>query len=58
MTTTLGELVSELMETYERTYNDPELAAVAAAVTLEEMFECHVAKRARPEQTSRIRRQK
>ena len=58
MTTTLGELVSELMENYERTYKDPELAAVAAAVTLEEMFESHVAKRARPEQTTGIRRQK
>lgn len=58
MQTTLGELVSELMETYERTYKDPELAAVAAAVTLEDMFESHVAKRARQEQTARIRRQK
>jgi hypothetical protein len=58
MQTTLGELVSELMETYERTYNDPELAAVAAAVTLEELFDCHVAKRARQEQTVRIRHQK
>ncbi len=56
MTTTLGELVSELVETYERTYKDPELAAVAAAVTLEEMFESNVAKR--QEQTIRNRRQK
>ena len=58
MQTTLGELVSELVESYERKYEDPELAAVATSVTLEEMFENHVARRVRREQTVRIRRQK
>ena len=58
MKTTLGELVSELVESYERTYKDPELAAVAASVTLGEMFENHVARRVGREQTTRIRRQK
>jgi hypothetical protein len=58
MQTTLGELVCELMASYERTYKDPELAAVAASVTLEEMFESHVARRTRQEDTVRIRRQR
>ena len=58
MQTTLGQLVSELVESYERTYKDPELAAVAASVTLEEMFENHVARRIDRETTVRIRRQR
>jgi hypothetical protein len=55
MQTTLGQLVSDLMESYERTYKDPELAAVAAAVTIEEMFDQHVVRR-RSEDTVRLRR--
>jgi len=58
MQTTLGQLVCDLMDSYERTYKDPELAAVAAAVTLEEMFEQHMAKRSRQEDTVRSRRQR
>ena len=56
MRTTLGQLVSELVDSYERMYRDPELAAVATSVTLEEMFETHVAKRTRQDDTVRIRK--
>lgn len=47
MQTTLGELVSELVESYEREYEDRELAAVAASVTIEEMFKSNKARRVR-----------
>jgi hypothetical protein len=47
MKTTLGELVSELVESYEREYDDAELAAVATSVTIEEMFKSKQAKRVR-----------
>lgn len=47
MQTTLGELVSELVESYEREYEDKELAAVAASVTIEEMFKSNKARRVR-----------
>lgn len=56
MQTTLGQLVSELVESYERTYKDPELAAVAASVTLEEMFENQIARRTGQEQSVQNRR--
>lgn len=56
MQTTLGELVSELVESYERELKDPEVAAVAASLTLEQMFEQQVARRVRREQSVRIRR--
>jgi hypothetical protein len=56
MQTTLGQLVSELVESYERMYEDPELAAVATSVTLEEMLHSQVARRGRKEDTVRIRR--
>lgn len=56
MQTTLGQLVSELVESYERMYGDPELAAVATSVTLEEMLHTEVARRAPQEDTVRIRR--
>ncbi len=45
MQTTLGELVNELVESYERKYDDSELAAVATSVTLEELFKSKAAKR-------------
>jgi len=38
MRTTLGQLVSELVDQYERLYHDHELATVAASVTLEEVL--------------------
>ena len=45
MQTTLGELVSELVESYERKYEDSELAHVATSVTLEELFKSKAARR-------------
>jgi hypothetical protein len=47
MQTTLGELVSELVESYEREYEDHELATVATSVTIEEMFKSNKARRVR-----------
>lgn len=47
MQTTLGDLVSELVESYEREYDDAELAAVATSVTIEELFKSKQAKRVR-----------
>ena len=56
MRTTLGDLINELVESYERSYGNHELATIAASVTVEEMFETKVAQRVRDEQTVRIRR--
>lgn len=47
MRTTLGELVSELVDSYERQYKDHELATVATSVTIEEMFKSNAARRVR-----------
>jgi hypothetical protein len=47
MQTTLGDLVSELVESYEREYEDAELAAVATSVTIEELFKSKQAQRVR-----------
>ena len=38
MRTTLGQLVSELVDAYERLYHDHELATVATSVTLEQVI--------------------
>jgi hypothetical protein len=38
MRTTVGDLVSELVEQYERLYHDHELAAVATSVTLDDIL--------------------
>lgn len=38
MRTTLGQLVSELVDQYERLYHDHELATVATSVTIEELL--------------------
>ena len=38
MRTTLGQLVSELVDAYERLYQDHELATVATSVTLEQVL--------------------
>jgi hypothetical protein len=51
MQTTLGDLVSELVESYEREYEDAELAAVATSVTIEELFKSNQAKRVRCSRT-------
>jgi len=57
MRTTLGQLVSELVDAYERIYQDHELATVAASVTLEQMLHDAAASRALESQpTQRTRR--
>lgn len=38
MRTTLGQLVSELVDAYERLYHDHELATVATSVTIEQVL--------------------
>lgn len=47
MRTTLGDLVTELVDSYERQYKDHELATVATSVTIEEMFKSNAARRVR-----------
>ena len=57
MRTTLGDLVSELVDAYEDLYHDHELATVAASVTLEQIL--HDAEEARAADggpTKRLRR--
>ena len=49
MRTTLGELVSELVDAYEDLYHDHELATVATSVTLEQIL--HDAEEARAHDT-------
>ena len=57
MRTTLGQLVSELVDAYERLYHDHQLATVAASVTLEQiMHDAQVASAVESEPTQRIRR--
>jgi hypothetical protein len=38
MTITMGQLVSEVFEAYERRYGDTELAAVATEVTVDDII--------------------
>ncbi len=38
MKTTLGQLVSELFDAYERRHGDPDLAALATQVTVNELL--------------------
>ena len=47
MTTTMGQLVSDLFARYERELHDPELAAVATQVRLAELLE-HALRGRRP----------
>ena len=57
MRTTLGQLVSELIDSYERMYHDHELAAVATSVTLEKiMHDAAVTRSVEGEPTQRMRR--
>jgi hypothetical protein len=57
MRTTLGQLVSELVDAYERIYQDHELATVATSVTLEQiMHDAAASKALDSEPTERIRR--
>ena len=49
MRTTLGELVSELVDQYEAIYKDHELAAVATSVTLDDILRENEERKRRPE---------
>ena len=49
MRTTIGELVSELVEQYERLYKDHELATVATSVTLDDILHENAERKTRPE---------
>jgi hypothetical protein len=40
-TTTIGDLISDLVEIYERRYQDHELATVKAALIVEELLRAH-----------------
>lgn len=53
MRTTLGELVSELVEQYESLYHDHELAAVATSVTLDDILHDNEERKRRPEPKKR-----
>lgn len=53
MRTTLGELVSELVEQYEQLYHDHELAAVAASVTLDDILHENEERKRRPDKKKR-----
>lgn len=39
MTITMGQLVSQFFDTYDREFHDPELAAVATQVRITELLE-------------------
>ena len=57
MRTTLGQLVTELVDAYEHMYHDHELATVAASVTLEQiMHDAEAARAAESAPTKRMRR--
>lgn len=56
MRTTVGELVSELVEQYERLYKDHELATVATSVTLDDILHENEERKRRPAPSSRRKR--
>jgi len=57
MRTTLGQLVSELVDQYERIYHDHDLATMAASVLIEDMSQAGTVRRSRTDDiTVRIRR--
>lgn len=47
MTITMGQLVNEVFEAYERRYGDTELAAVATQVTVDDLMRTARSRRAR-----------
>ena len=53
MRTTLGELVSELVDQYEALYHDHELAAVATSVTLDDILHENEERKRKPEPKNR-----
>lgn len=48
MRTTLGDLVSELVDQYEALYHDHELATVATSVTIGDILHEHEERKLRP----------
>jgi hypothetical protein len=56
MRTTLGELVTELVDQYEAIYDDHELAAVAASVTLDDILHENEERKLRPSPRNRRKR--
>jgi hypothetical protein len=48
MTTTVGQLVSQFFESYDREYHDEEIAAVATQVRIMDLLERTRRVRARP----------
>ena len=55
MRTTLGDLVSELVDQYERIYNDHELATVATSVTLDDILHENDERKQRPRRRGKSR---
>jgi hypothetical protein len=47
-TTTIGDLISDLVEIYERRYQDHELATVKAALVVEALLRAHERREAAP----------
>jgi hypothetical protein len=58
MRTTLGELVSELVDQYEALYHDHELAAVATSVTLDDILHENEERKQRPSPRQRRNRKR
>ncbi|HEY5945316.1 MAG TPA: hypothetical protein VIV40_07490 [Kofleriaceae bacterium] len=56
MRTTIGDLVSELVDQYEAIYDDHELAAVATSVTLDDILHDHEERKRRPDSRKRSKR--
>jgi hypothetical protein len=54
MTTTVGDLISGLLDVYERRYDDHELAAVKTALVVDELLRAH-GRRDQPESTETAR---
>jgi hypothetical protein len=58
MRTTVGDLVSELVEQYERLYHDHELAAVATSVTLDDILHENEERKRKPDRPASRKRTK
>lgn len=58
MRTTLGDLVSELVDQYEALYHDHELAAVATSVTLDDILHENEERKQRPSPRQRRNRKR
>lgn len=56
MRTTLGDLVSELVDQYEALYHDHELATVATSVTLDDILHENEERKSRPAPRGRRKR--